>query len=137
MDDIRTRFSCLLDVGSPVNAARALEIYNGLVAEAADEDPPSHGFNVSIVPEHGGATLRLRSGETGDPERLIAFVTLCAAAFGLTGRWGFSWADTSERSRPGAFNGGAHVLDLATGQTVAWVHTALWLDDTIKGGGDA
>jgi len=36
-----THFSCLLDVGTPENAARALDLYNTLSAEGASEEPPS------------------------------------------------------------------------------------------------
>lgn len=133
MANIHTHFSCLLGVGTASNAARALEIYNDLAAETAHEDPPSDGFRVSIQPEHGGTRLWLHSDETGDPAHVIAFVQRCAAAFDLKGLWGFTWADTCSRPRVGGFNGGAHVLDLATGETVASVHTAIWLDDMLKG----
>ena len=44
MADYFTHFSCLLDVGTPENAARALELYNALSAEGASEEPPSEGF---------------------------------------------------------------------------------------------
>jgi hypothetical protein len=50
----------------------------------------------------------MHDDETGDPERLIQFVKLCAKEFGLTGRWGFQYADTCSRPRVNAF-GGAHV----------------------------
>ena len=58
----------------------------------------------------------------------------CAAAFGLTGRWGFQYANTCSRPRVDAFGGGAHVLDLATGETVAWTYTSGWLADVLDGG---
>jgi hypothetical protein len=36
------------------------------------------------------------------------------------------------------FGGGAHVLDLATGETVAWTSTNDWLTSVLSGGdGDA
>lgn len=50
-----THFSCLLDVGTPDNAARALDLYNKLSEEGASEEPPSEGFLLSIQPEHGVA----------------------------------------------------------------------------------
>lgn len=84
--DYFTRFSCLLDVGTPDNAARALDLYNRLSEDHASEDPPSDGFLLSIVPEHGGTRLWMRDDVTGDQEAVIAFVRLCAKAFGLTGR---------------------------------------------------
>ncbi len=88
MADYFTHFSCLLDVGSPENAARALDLYNALARENAAEDPPSDGFMLSIQPEHGGTQLWMRDDGTGDPEHVIQFVKRCAAAFGLTGLWG-------------------------------------------------
>ena len=80
-----THFSCLLDVGTPENAAHALDLYNALSEENAAEDPPSEGFLLSIQPEHGGTQLWIRDDETGDPEHVIQFIKRCAAAFRLTG----------------------------------------------------
>ena len=135
MADYFTHFSCLLDVGTPQNAARALDLYNALSEEGASEEPPSDGFDLSIQPEHGGTTLWLRDDVTGDPERLIQFVKRCAGEFGLTGRWGFQYANTCSRPRVNAFGGGAHLLDLATGETIAWTYTHGWLEDHLAEGG--
>ena len=38
MADYFTHFSCLLDVGTPENAARALDLYNRLSEEGASVD---------------------------------------------------------------------------------------------------
>ena len=84
MADYYTQFSCLLDVSTPENAARALELYNALSRENATEDPPSDGFALSIQPEHGGTVLWMRDDGTGDPAHVLEFVRRCAAAFGLT-----------------------------------------------------
>ena len=92
MADYFTHFSCLLDVGSPENATRALDLYNALARENAAEDPPSDAFMLSIQPEHGGTQLWMRDDGTGDPEHVIQFVKRCAAAFGLTGLWGMQYA---------------------------------------------
>lgn len=134
MADYFTLFSCLLDVGTPQNAARALDLYNALSEAGASEEPPSEGFLLSIQPEHGGSQLWLRDDVSGDPERLIQFVKLCAAEFSLKGRWGFQYANTCSRPRLGAFGGGAHVLDLGTGETVGWIDTDGWLATTVDGG---
>ncbi len=112
MAEYLTQFSCLLDVGSAENAAKALDLYTG------------------------GTTLWMRSEGSGDPEALIQFVKCCARAFGLTGRWGFQYANTCSRLRPDAFGGGAHVLDLATGETVDWIDSDGWLAATLAGGVD-
>jgi hypothetical protein len=127
MADYFTHFSCLLDVGTPQNAARALDLYNELSAENAEEDPPSEGFLISIEPEHGGSRLWLRDDGSGDPEMLIRFVKRCAAELRLTGYWGFQYANTCSRPRINAFGGGAHVLDLETGETVERTDTNGWL----------
>ena len=130
-----THFSCLLDVGTPENAARALDLYSRLSEVGASEEPPSEGFLLSIQPEHGGTQLWMRDDVTGDPERLIQFVKHCASEFGLTGRWGFQYANTCSKPRLDGFGGGAHVLDLATGETVDWIYTDGWLDQTLSNEG--
>lgn len=134
MAEFFTHFSCVLDVGTPENAARALDLYNTLSAENAAEDPPSDGFVLSIQPEHGGTTLWMRDEITGDPEHVIQFVKRCAAAFGLKGLWGFQYANTCSRPLINAFGGGLHVLDLATGETVDWLYTNGWLATVLDGG---
>ena len=135
MADYFTHFSCLLDVGTPDNAARALDLFRAFREAADREDPPSDGFLLSIQPEHGGSQLWIYDDVTGDPERVIQFVLRCAEAFDLTGRWGFQWANTCSRPRVSAFGGGAHVLDLGTRQTVAWSDTDGWLALTLDEGG--
>jgi hypothetical protein len=134
MTDFFTHFSCLLDVGTVENAARALDLYNEFLAELAEEDPPSEGFVLSIQPEYGGTTLWIRDETTGDPEAVIVFVLRCARAFRLTGKWGFQWARTASRPRIGAFGGGAHVLDLGRRTTGAWMTTDRWLATKIAKG---
>jgi len=137
MADYYTHFSCLLDVGTPENAARALDLYNALSEENAAEDPPSDGCLLSIQPEHGGTQLWMRDDVTGDPEHVIQFVKRCALAFGLTGLWGFQYASTCSKAVINAFGGGAHVLDLATGETVAWTYTDGWLAEILDRGAPA
>lgn len=134
MADYFTDFSCLLDVGTPDNAAHAFDLYNRLSEDGASEDPPSDGFLLSIQPEHGGTQLWMRDDVTGDPERLIQFVKLCAEEFGLTGRWGLQYTNTSSKARVNAFGGGAHALDLASGETIAWTYTDGWLAQVLEGG---
>jgi hypothetical protein len=74
----------------------------------------------------------MRDDVTGDPERLIQFVKRCAAEFGLSGRWGFQYANICSKPRLDGFGGGAHVLDLATGETVDWIYTDGWLDQALS-----
>ncbi|WEX85801.1 hypothetical protein PZN02_002035 [Sinorhizobium garamanticum] len=137
MADYFTRFSCLLDVGTPDNGDRALDLYNQLCEEGVAEDPPSDGFLLSIQPEHGGTRLWMHDGGSGDPQRVIDFVLICAKEFKLTGLWGFQYANTCSNARVNAFGGGAHVLDLGTRETIAWISTHAWLEDTLAGTGGA
>lgn len=132
MADYFIHFSCLLDVGTPENAARALDLYSALSQENAAEDPPSDSFALSIQPEHGGTMHWMRDEGTGDPAQVLAFVKRCAAAFGLTGRWGLQYATTCSKPRVDGFGGGAHVLDLATGETIDWISTDGWLSALLK-----
>ena len=134
MADFFTHFSCVLDVGTPDNAARALDLYNALMEENAQEEPPSDAFLLSIQPEHGGTVLWIRDDVTGDPQTVITFVLRCAEAFDLKGRWGFQWANTCSRPRIDAFGGGAHVLDLATRETITWTDTSGWLARILSSG---
>ncbi|KKN58135.1 hypothetical protein LCGC14_0555310 [marine sediment metagenome] len=83
MADFFTHFWCLLDVGTPDNAARALDLYRVFAEEAAREDPPSEDFRLSIHPDHGGSKLWMYDETTGDPQQVIDFAFRCAVAFGL------------------------------------------------------
>lgn len=55
---------------------------------------------------------------TADQQLAMTFVTRCAEAFGLTGRWGFQWTNIASEPVIDCFSGGAHVLDLSTGRTL-------------------
>lgn len=135
MANFFTHFSCLLDVGTTDGAARALDLYRSFIAEAALEDPPSEGFILSIEPEHGSVRLWMRDDVTGDPQQVIDFVRLCARTLGLSGRWGFQWSTTCSRPRVNAFGGRAHMLDLGSGATIAWISTNGWLADALDQSG--
>lgn len=132
MADYFTHFSCLLDVGTPENAARALELYNHA---PVDEDgfSLSDGFLLSLDGE-AGSQLWIRDDASGDPERVIEFVLLCAEQFNLKGLWGFEYANTCSKPRYDAFGGGAHVIDLGARKSIGWVSTNEWLAVTLDGG---
>ncbi|WP_257541727.1 MULTISPECIES: hypothetical protein [unclassified Sphingobium] len=133
MADYFTHFSCLLDVGTHENAVRAVALYDTLPDESSADDPPANRFLLSIQPEHDGTELWIRDDDTGDPEHVIRFVIRCAATFGLTGRWGMQWANSCSKPRLDGFGGGAHVLDLATGETMDWTDTDGWLSSVLEG----
>lgn len=131
MADYFTHFSCMLDVGSAADAARALALF-----DEGDEDDPEaeRGFVVSVHPDDSGSCLWIRDEDDGDPEMVVRFVKRCAAALGLSGLWGFPYACTCSRPRLDGFGGGGHVLDLATGETVDWISTDDWLSILLAGG---
>lgn len=131
MADYFTHFSCLLDMRTPENAARALELYND---QPEDEDGLrlSDGFLLSL--EGGSGTeLWIYDDGSGDPERVIEFVLLCAETFDLKGLWGFEYANTCSRPRLDAFGGGAHVVDLGNRKSIGWVSTNEWLTIALSG----
>ena len=134
MADYYTHFSCLLDVGAPENAIRALELFQGLSADLESEGPRG-GFLASIQPGPDGTQIWICNDDNGDVEGVIEYVKLCAAELGLTGRWGFQYANTCSKPRLDGFGGGAHALDLATGETLGWIDTDGWLAK-VPGGGD-
>jgi hypothetical protein len=133
MADNFTHFSCVLDMGTPSNAARALDLYPAFMEKAAREGAFAGGFLVSIQPGGEGTRIWMRDNVTGDPLQAIVFVKHCAEVFGLKGWWGLQWANVCSQPQVNAFSGGAHVLDLATRKPVASVHTNLWLTRALRG----
>ena len=135
MADDFTQFSCVLDVGAPENAARAVDIYEADCSDGALEAQFSNGFFVSVPSEDAGSQLWMRDVGAGDPESVIRFVKICAAEFNLSGHWGFQYSNMCSQPRLDGFGGGAHVLDLATGETIAWIDTENWIVQTIADAG--
>jgi hypothetical protein len=132
MADYFTHFSCLLDVGTPENVARALDLY----ATAPDDEDGlriADGFDLSIQND-SGTELWIHDDCSGDPERVIEFVLLCAGQFDLKGLWGFEYANTCSRPRLDAFGGGAHVIDLDARKSIGWTSTNEWLAIALDGG---
>jgi hypothetical protein len=119
MADYFTQFSCILDVGSADNAARADRIRGELAAELDRDEVTSLGFAMKVDHETGPGSLWLHSDEYGEPEHVIAFVLRCAEQLNLAGIWGFTWSHSGSKPRLDAFGGGAHVLDLRPRTTIA------------------
>jgi hypothetical protein len=88
MADNFTHLCCVLDVGTPDNAARALDLYPAFMEKAGREGAFAGGFLVSIHPDGGGTRIWMRDDVTGDPLQAIVFVEHCAEVFDLKGRWG-------------------------------------------------
>ena len=121
MADHYTHFSCILDVGSAENAARAEEIRDELAAELYREEGGYPGFQMQVDHEYSPGALWIYSDDCGEPEHVIAFVRRCAEALDLQGVWGFTWCLSCSRPRVDSFGGGAHVIDLGQRKTIAWV----------------
>jgi hypothetical protein len=129
MADYFTHFSCTLDVLTADNAARALQLYKDTPADD-DGFSLSDGFRLSLKGE-SGSQLWIYDDPTGDPERVVEFVLLCAEQFDLQGLWGFEYANTCSRPRLEAFGGGAHVIDFGARKSIGWVSTNEWLTRTL------
>ena len=134
MADYFTHFSCLLDVGTPDKAARALALFQSLREAGQDaDDPEIAGFDIvrQYAPE--GSALWIHDDEHGDVEAVIRFVLRLADELDLTGLWGFDYAHTCSRPRLEAFGGGAHVIDLSARKSVGWISTHEWLTAALNG----
>ena len=127
-----TLFACTLPLGSADNARTALDLYLEFADELRAEDEPV-AFEVRLDPEGEDTELTLSSGAgSGDPDQVMAFVGRCGPALGLSGRWGFTWAETGDQDCPDGFGGGAVVLDLASGEVVASLECDSWLADALS-----
>lgn len=90
--DYFTHFSCLIDVGTPDKAARALALFQTLRAADQDvDDPEVAGFTLVHQDAPEGSTLWIHDDEHGDVEAVIRFVLRLAEDLDLTGLWGFQY----------------------------------------------
>lgn len=134
MADYFTHFSCLIDVGSPDKAARALALFQRLRAADQDaDDPEVSGFTLLHQDATEGSTLWIHDDDHGDVDAVIRFVLRLAEDLDLTGLWGFQYALTCSRPRLDAFGGGAHVIDLAARKSIGWTSTHEWLAAALNG----
>lgn len=127
MADYLTQFSCVLDVGSAENAARALALRDEYAVELDADEGREPGFDLEADPFQGAGALWISSDGYGEPEHVIDFVLRCAEAFDLTGRWGFAWALTCSKPRLDGFGGGAQLIDLGERRSLAWLDCSHWL----------
>lgn len=134
MADYFTHFSCLLDTGSPENAAKAMALFHRLRAEeAAADEPAFDGFELVQQDGPSGSQLWIHDDDQGDVEGVINFVLRLAEELNLTGLWGFDYANTCSRPRVEAFGGGAHVIDLGARKSIGWISTHEWLKAVLNG----
>ena len=134
MADYFTHFSCLIDVGSPDKAARALTLFQELQETDQDaDDPEVAGFDLSRQDAPEGSTLWIHDDDHGDIEAVIRFVLRLAEDLDLTGLWGFQYGLSCSRPRLDAFGGGAPVIDLSARKSIGWTATQEWLAAALNG----
>jgi hypothetical protein len=134
MADYFTHFSCLLDVGTPERAARAIDFFVALRDEDdKSEEPQFHGFDLSVHDGPKSSVLWIRDDESGNVEAATAFILRLAEELNLSGLWGFEHSNTCSRPRLDAFGGGATVIDLGARKVICWVNTQTWLADALNG----
>lgn len=130
MADSFTQFSCLFDLDSGEDAEQAMKLYQDMKLEYG-EQCEDVGFSLSID-DDDPAVLWIWSDGYGDTNHVSDFVRRCGDTFGLTGLWGFEWANTCSSPALDGFSGGACVIDLATGEEIGAVSTNQWLSDFLK-----
>ena len=134
MADYFTHFSCLLDVGTPDKAARALALFQEQhEADQDADDPEVAGFDLVHQDAPEGSSLWIHGDDHGDVEAVIRFVLRLAEELDLTGLWGFQYALTCSRPRLDAFGGGAHVIDLGTRNSIGSTSSQEWLAAALNG----
>lgn len=139
MADYFTQFSCVLDIGSVENVARAIQLHREMELAYAAFEQSEIGF---AIEPNGPTSICMHDGDGfGDQEHVMKFVLRCAAEFDLRGRWGFTWALTCSRPRTVGFGGGAQLLDLSARKSLDWIDCDHWLAaelaDDDPGGGTA
>lgn len=127
MADHVTLFATELDLRSRENLVRARQIYQGVPEDAESKVLFRTGFELGMDANAETTCLRIFAAQAGDVQALLHFVRRCAKEFGLSGPWGFEWAHSSSTPIQHGFGGGALVLDLASGDTLAWTDTHGWL----------
>lgn len=118
----RLQFSCVLDVGTPENASRSMQIYRSSPLKYSD------AFDLTIDDDHPSQLFIDDGDGCGIPAGVEHFVKRCAREFNLTGKWGFQYALTYANPRFDHFGGGgAIVIDLSTGNVIDSLSTKKWL----------
>ena len=134
MADYFTHFSCLLDVGCPEKALRAIDFFVELRDEDDQSDEPQfRGFDLSLQDGPKSSVLWIRDDESGDVEAVTAFILRLPEELDLYGLWGFEHSNTCSRPRLDAYGGGAHVIDMAARKLIGWVNTQTWLAKALNG----
>jgi len=131
MADYFTHFSCNLVLNDAGQIDKALALFKDCETRLEEEESVSIGFSIEGCAE-SSPHLWIWSDDYGDPNQVIAFVSALGPMLGLTGLWGFEWANTCSRPRIDAFGGGAAVIDLATGDIIDMLSTNSWMTRMVQ-----
>src|SRR5579875_2425181 len=128
MADYFLQYSCMFDVGTAENAARAEVIRGELAAELDRHEGEMLGFEME--PHHGSGpgALWVHGDGHGEPEHVVRFVLRCAEALDLKGLWGFTWGLSCSQPRLDGFGGCVQLLDLAQRKAIDWIDCNHWLE---------
>jgi hypothetical protein len=120
-----TQFAARLDLRSADYISDAFQLYEAFRDDLVEKDGGAIGFTVEADGDHA---IRIRDSEAhGDPENAVQFALACAGAFGLKGRWGFTWSSTCSQPSSGGFSGGAFLVDLGTRKVISEIDCESWL----------
>lgn len=133
MADYFTHFSEVLTLNSKEDLRRAIEIYQAFEAQGIGDEAKPPEFCVSVLPGLQEPSLHISdTGGFGNPEHVMLYVEAVAAACGLKGRWGCTWAYTCSKARIGAYAGGACVIDFDTAKRHE-IDCGDWAERIIRG----
>lgn len=120
-----TQFAARLDLGSADHVSDAFQLYEAFSDDLMEKDDGVIGFTIEA---DGDRAIRICDSQAhGDPEHAAQFAIACAGAFGVKGRWGFTWSSTCSHPSSGGFAGGAGLLDLGIRKVIAELNCKSWL----------
>jgi len=130
MANYYTNFSALLDVKTPENARRALEIY---AQDCDDEHGDPYEDNFCLEPEgkEPASELWIHADVSGSPDSVSDFVIRCAKEFGFDGLWALQWSHTCDKPRIDSFGGGALIIDLKQARVIDCINTDPWVQERL------
>jgi|GEM_PF-128553 len=129
--DYYRNFSTLLPLRNASAVAAALVLLEDLRAQGPDAPFAADflGFEAKAnePPDNELQHLWIYHDESGSVDDVLKFVSACCAQkLTLPVRWSLTWAEICSKPCIDAFSGGAIVLDLATGETVASLSLTDW-----------
>ncbi len=131
MANYQTRFACKLLVGNDDARQRAIALHAEYRAKLEERNEDVN-FEIKTDRVSDAYSLIFTSLEgSGDPDQVVDFLARLGPALGLTGRWGFVWANVCDRDRFDGFGGGAVIVKLETGEVAASLDCESWLADTL------